>query len=179
MKPLCHLVVVLGLMMGLPHSGTAKEEEALSATLENAVFKKETSSIEVDFFLTNTSAKAIHIAERWNSWGAYQWTIRLTNGDKIVIGFENPEKEWSKNFLAMATLEPGKQLRTHCFLMLYEGGIREVFGKGAAFVATKRGAAFSFPVRMRGVFAAKEAYSLRGQVSWTGSVESGKIEVVK
>jgi hypothetical protein len=178
MKPLCHLILVLGLMIGLSHSGAAKEE-ALSATLENAVFKKESSTVELDFVLTNTSAKPIYIAERWNSGGAYQWTIRLTNADKSVIDFENPQQEWSKNFLSLATIEPGKQLRTHCLLMLDEARLREVFGKGAAFVATKRGAAFSFPLRMRGVFAAKEAYSLRDQISWTGSVESGEIEVAK
>jgi hypothetical protein len=176
MKLLSHLIIVLGLMIGLSHSGAAKED-VLSATLENAVFKKESSSIELDFVLTNTSAKAIHIAERWNSWGADQWTIRLTNADKSVIDFANPQMEWSKNFLTLATIEPGKQLRTHCFLMLDEARIREVFGKGAAFVASKPGAVFSLPVRMRGVFAAKEAYTLKDKVSWTGSVKSAEIEV--
>jgi len=178
MKAFCHLIIVLGLMMGLSHLGAAKEE-GLSATLENAVFKKESSSIEVDFVLTNASAKAVYIAERWNSWGADQWTIRLTNADKSVIDFANPQMEWSKNFLTLATIEPGKQLRTHCILMLDQSRIQEVFGKGAAFVASKPGAAFSFPVRMRGVFAAKEAYTLKDKVSWVGRVESGEIEVGK
>jgi len=178
MKVLCRLIVVLGLMIGLFYASVAKDKR-LSATLENAVFRKETSSIEVDFVLTNTSTKAIYIAERWNSWGAYQWTIQLTNADKSVIDFGNPQSAWFRNFLSFATIEPGKQLRTHCFLMLDTSRLSGVFGKGEAFVAAKPGAVFSFPVRMTGVFAAKEAYTLKDKVSWTGSIESGEIEVGK
>ena len=98
----------------------AAPKPALSARLENPKVAADAKSLTVDFVLTNQSEKPVIFAERWNSWGAYQWSLKLHLKDGTTAGFINPQQVWTMNFLTVVILEPGKEHRSHCLLALVE-----------------------------------------------------------
>ena len=152
------------------------QADPLSAKLANARFQKETSSVTVDFVLTNNGKEPIRIAERWNSWGAYQWTIQMTNSDGSSFEFGNPQLEWTRNFLTMKTIEPGGEFRLACVLLLRdeESPVKDA----KVFMAAN--AHFSPPLSLKGKFAV-EKQSNAGALgtNWIGRIESAAIQLAK
>ncbi len=148
----------------------ALAETPLSATLENAVFEEKDASISLDFVLKNPTAKPILIAERWNSWGAYQWTIEATTEDHRKIEFRNPQCQWKKNFLSAATIEPGKEMRLQCRLVanqpaMVRDGIQIFTPKGKPIP-------YTFPLRLTGTFSASLHSDGRVTTNWQGTIKS-------
>jgi hypothetical protein len=75
-----------------------------------------TSGIELDFVLTNQGKSPLYIAERWNSWGAYQWGFQIVDAKKEVFYLDNPVTDWTKNFLTTVAILPKQQHRLHSYL---------------------------------------------------------------
>lgn len=93
-------------------------DAALAARLENArIIAGETPKIEVDFVLENISKKSIVLSDRWNSWGAYQWSFRITDANGQVFSLGNPQMIWYANTLTTFTIPPGGEKRTRCRLV--------------------------------------------------------------
>jgi len=53
---------------------------------------------------TNRGDKPIAIIDRWNSWGAYQWTVGI--GTRSA---GNPQHDWLKNFYTETILAPDEK----------------------------------------------------------------------
>ena len=157
---------------------TLVRADDLTAKLENARFHEETSSATLDFVLANQTKEPIRIAERWNSWGAYQWGIVMTNSDGSRVVFSNPQHGWFMNFLTVATIEPGRELRTACVLLLHDDSPQ---AKGVAvFVAADRKAHFSPPLRLQGNFVVEKPLKDGAiETNWKGNITSPAIELAK
>ena len=51
----------------------------------------------------NLSKEPLAFVERWNSWGAYQWTLKSTGWSAW-----NPQTDWDQNFYTETVLAPGE-----------------------------------------------------------------------
>ncbi len=162
----------------------AKPKPALSARLENPKLADDAKSLTVDFILTNQSDKPVIFAERWNSWGAYQWSLKvhLKKGDPLE--FTNPQQTWTRNFLSVVTLEPGKEHTSHCLVALASPSPWpekvDVFtpAKDTGLQDLKTASGLS------GVFSAEEIHkeslpdgSKKRETNWTGKVTTEKIAI--
>jgi hypothetical protein len=162
----------------------AKPKPALSARLENPKMAEDAKSLTVDFVLTNQSEKQVIFAERWNSWGADQWTLKLHVKDGQTVEFTNPQQCWTMNYLTVVTLEPGKEHRSHFLLCLTEPS---PWPKALdPFTPAKKEPKlqdFKTASGISGVFAVKSisTESPDGQgkavTNWTGEVIAEKIEL--
>lgn len=156
----------------------APRAPSLSATLENALFEEKDASISLDFVLKNQTTKAILIAERWNTWGAHQWTIYATTADHRTIEFCNPQCQWKKNFLTAASIEPGKELQLRCRLVANQ----PAGGRDGIQIFTPKGApiAYTFPLHLAGTFSAASLHSDgRVTTNWTGTIKTAGIVLRK
>ena len=155
----------------------AHREPSLSATLENAVYEEKDVSISLDFVLKNQTAKPIHIAERWNSWGAHQWTIHATTADHQQIEFRNPQCNWKKNFLSATTIEPGKELRLRCRLVRNQPNVV----RDGIQIFTPKGEpdAYTFPMRLAGTFSASLHSDGQVTTNWKGTIKTTAVELTK
>lgn len=163
------------------------KKQALSAKIENARLQTDQSSIAFDFVITNSSTEATSIAERWNSWGAQQWTIRLSNSDGSVLQFFNPQRMWEKNYLSLADIEPYQEHRSHFILTL--GHPKSIDGCTDVFAITRQGEEqptghFAFPVHLVGTFTAIELPKLdefeqvmKGKKYWIGTITTPEITI--
>ena len=68
------------------------------------------------FVLQNKGAYPIFLYERWNSWGARQWRIRVSDGASQMRWYVNPQFEWEWNNPSTFELKPGKEWIYHCVL---------------------------------------------------------------
>lgn len=151
------VVIVLGTGGRFLQAGDSAPEKlpvsALTAKLENVGFMKDGGeTIEADFVLKNGSQWPVRLAERWNSWGAGQWTFQMTNADGSVVEWRNPQMGWLRNHLTVATIPPGGELRLKCLLLWHQPRSRY---EESTFVPTEKSARLLLPVKLRGVFAAK------------------------
>jgi len=148
-----------------------------SASVENAKFEEKDSSISLDFVLKNNTGKTIAIAKRWNSWGAFQWTVNVTTADH-KIEFSNPQIAWWRNHLEAANIEPGKELRLKCRLAA-KGSTRHHDGI-EVFTSKEENLHYTFPVHLVGTFFAASLHS-DGQVAtnWAGTIKTPKVELKK
>lgn len=169
--------VILCSASGAEEAVPAPGEPSFSATLENAVFEEKDVSISLDFVLKNQTAKPILIAERWNSWGAHQWTIHATTADQQQIVFRNPMSNWKKNFLSATTIEPGKEMRLRCRLVakqpdIVRDGIQILTPKGAPV-------AYTFPMRLAGTFSASLHSDGHVTTNWEGTIKTAAVVLKK
>lgn len=154
---------------------TVINDTSLSASIDNAKFEEKNSSISLDFVIKNNSNKTIAIAERWNSWGAFQWTVYVTTADHRMIEFKNPQAQWKRNFLSTVDIEPGKEFRLHCRLFangsaIYEGGF-EVFESKINRLN------LTFPIHIVGIFSAKLESQGKVTTNWEGTIKTPKFEL--
>lgn len=156
---------------------------SLIAQLENPKIADDAKSMTVDFVLFNQSDKPVIFAERWNSWGAYQWHLTLQRKDAQPVEFTNPQQCWTMNFLSVVTLEPGRTHRSHCLLRLDEPSPwpkgQDVFtpakGKDAKFQDFKTASSLS------GLFMVEDLSSSSEKekpvTNWVGEVATEKVEI--
>lgn len=130
-----------------------EELGGLKATLISA--KVGADGISVTFVLRNVGSKPLHVFERWNSWGADQWTIEVEEaaGNRVIA--LNPQQAWTKNFPSALKIEPGEEHRMLCVILPAE----PEFWKSQVdyFVPRPPVPAFTAPTRVRGVFDTKGA----------------------
>lgn len=155
---------------------------ALSARLENPKMAEDAKSLTVDFILTNQSEKPVVFAERWNSWGADQWSLTLHRKDGDPVKFTNPQRVWTKNYLTVVTLELGKEHRSHCLLTLAEPLPRTK--DQDAFTPAKDAKLQDLKMTsgLSGVFSVTEIHkethpTKELSTNWTGEVTAEKIEI--
>jgi len=173
-----YYIILFILICTTPCLSHAEQTQSLTARIENAKYQKESSSITLDFILTNSSEKPIRIAERWNSWGAFQWSIKITNSDRTVIDFKNPQMAWFRNFLSIVTIEPGEELHSHCILILQAAQSNE--NGSFTFIPTMPATRFSFPLSIIGVFASPKLYKLgKVDTNWTGSITTPALQLTE
>ena len=165
----------------------------LSASLSNIrVLQGRFPAIELDFVLTNQSKHPLHFAERWNSWGAFQWRFKLVDGQGECLWLGRPRLQWSTNFLTTFTIFPGKTHRESCYLYPdIDNRDPESQGKAGYTISgftrllhkaeLSPGAALKwhYPILLVGEFSSSEAYpvSPRSRLilpgcpyTWTGGV---------
>ncbi len=152
-------------------------DTSLSASIDNAKFEEKNSSISLDFVIKNNSSKTIAIAERWNSWGAYQWTVNVTTADHRLIQFKNPQRIWKRNFLSTVDIEPGKEFRVHCRIFANRSAIYE--GEFEVFESKDNRHNFTFPVHIVGIFAAELHSSGQVTTNWEGIIKTPEVELKK
>lgn len=144
----------------------------LSAFIENAKFDENTSTITLDFVLKNSSNEEIRIAERWNSWGAFQWTVLVTLEDDTIIRYKNPQGAWKRNFLTTKAIEPGGEFRMACGLFLEKSSVYDL----EHFVPEKKAKRFSLPVKLVGKFSATHPGSaFKDETNWVGAIETPEV----
>lgn len=160
----------------------------LSARLGNAAVGKD-ESIELDFVLRNRSDAKIVLAERWNSWGAYQWTLRVVDAKGAEFVLRNPQLDWYRNGFTTFTIEPSDRHITRCRLdntswKKPEGPI-ELFSEVDASVGAsdrRRQNSWAFPVSITGVFSAPKENLADGKKAgsnWAGTITTNAVQVGK
>jgi hypothetical protein len=157
------------------------KDAVLEASIENAKFEGKDSSISLDFVLKNNTGKTIVIAERWNSWGAFQWSLSVTTSDRRLIEFKNPQTAWTRNFLSAARIEPGKELRLPCKLVAKEPGPQHPYkareNEIELFRSKEESLHYAFPVRLVGTFAASFHGDGRVATNWKGTIQTPEVEL--
>lgn len=132
--------------------------DGLSAELSNVVVRTD-NKIELDFVLANHSDASIVLAERWNSWGAYQWQFRVVDAKGTEYVLRNPQMAWYRNFLTTFTIPPSKNQVTRCRLdrtsWQPEDGTTAVFSGAITGADGKRPQnTWVFPLSITGTFSA-------------------------
>jgi hypothetical protein len=154
----------------------------------------ESPHIEADFMMTNVSQKEIVLAERSNSWGAFQWSFKLTDALGHVFKFGNTQAHWERNAFTTFEISPGKSVVYRCSLSIpYQGsGDDANFGfsvsqglvpddsGGGVLQANSGYNAWVLPVELEGVFAAPELHRVQAgertiETNWTGTVVTQKV----
>jgi hypothetical protein len=159
----------------------SQREQVLSAEIQNARVLSDQATITFDFVITNNSPKPVSFAERWNGFGADQWTIQLVNSDGSKFTFSNPQDIWYKNYLTVVTIEPTKQHRSQFKLTL--GHPNTIAECEDTFAVSRQGftepkAYFSFPLQIVGIFAASELHEDHDvATNWTGEIRTKEIEI--
>ncbi len=89
----------------------------LRVELRNGVVCKD-NSIEVDFALINVSTVPVELVDRWNSWGAYQWTFLVKDAAGTEYPLRNPQTNWYANYFTTFSISPGAEYVKRCRLSL-------------------------------------------------------------
>ena len=170
------------------------ESLGLSARLTNAIVRTD-NSIELDFILLNTSSVPIRLAQRWNSWGAYQWQFRVVDAKGTAYELKNPQQAWDRNALTMFTIRPSEEQITRCRLDMtttsHALDETAIFAlppfEGAAFpgaLQSPRTNGWVFPATVTGIFSAskQKQTGVNGEAietTWEGTIATKPLVVVK
>lgn len=172
----------------------------LTIELRNArALPGKTAVIAVDFVMKNNTKEPLLLAERQNSWGAYQWEYEITDatGKKFSLG--NPQMVWMANALTFFGIEPDSEFQMPSYLDYVQVStgdknlfvdkrntrIGEVIWDEKAFREAMRESEFGwkYPVTVVGKFTAKiETWDIPGstyvkQSNWAGSITTAPITV--
>jgi hypothetical protein len=149
-----------------------KNNEDLMASLANIrVLQGRTPAIELDFVLTSRSARPVYIAERWNSWGAYQWSFEIVDARGHVCRLSNPNLVWLANYLTTAKIWLGERHITRCRLPMLstdnqskDDGVAWFRESGFQMERLPSGKTrpvehlWQYPIQISGLFAAPQAF---------------------
>jgi len=98
------------------HPGRQQREE--SSRIKLTLSKPELiddKNILVELEIENTSSIDAKIFERWNSWGAFQWSFIVIIDEQSYI-MKNPKGLWTRNHPSTFTMKPGEKLIVKCLL---------------------------------------------------------------
>jgi hypothetical protein len=169
-------------------------EDRLTAHLEAAdAIALGGDSVEVNFILTNCGPRSVHLAERWNSWGAQQWWFTIKDANNQTCELHNPQSMWYGNYLSLFEIKPNESYEFRCRLMLAAG---HMFGAGsvepdgsAAFCAVfpvsplsavpyaEKVHKWSFPLTITGHFNATITSLPIISSDWEGAIETRPLVV--
>jgi hypothetical protein len=156
----------------------------LSASLTNAIVRTD-NSIELDFVLHNGSNMPIRLAERWNSWGAYQWRFRVVDAKRTVYELENPQVVWHANALTTFAIAPSEDQITRCRLDMSTTKHSEdktaIFSLPVFDSQVQRTNRWVFPVDVTGIFSASTHTNTwtKTETTWEGSIATEPLVVAK
>lgn len=202
MKTIITLFLTLLPLLGEEIAKDINQEKKpeFTAELKNAkLVKGETQIIEVDFILSNKSERALTFADRWNSWGAYQWAFTLTDSKGNVFYFSNPQTNWWANFLTVFTIPPGKTHSLPCRLSLVNRGFQNdtyflfsespfqtislaVDSSYRPVQVLERPAKWSYPVKLKGTFSVSGIQRMKNgkeviETNWMGSISTSEVKI--
>lgn len=160
--------------------------DGLSARLGNVVVRAD-NKIELDFVLQNHSQTNLVLAERWNSWGAYQWEFRVVDANGARYVLRNPQTDWYRNALTTFTIPPSKSHSTRCRLdrasWNNEDGPTAVFSEGGLGAdAGRLQNAWTFPLSITGTFSAPRSnleFGAKVGPNWAGTIRTNTVQAVK
>jgi hypothetical protein len=200
MKHLFILFLLLSSSFALDISTPSPQEHTeksdLVVELKNCrIVGDDSQVIEVDFVMKNTSQKEIVLAERWNSWGAYQWSFKLTDAKGHVFRLGNTQSDWSANALTTFVIPPGKSVVFKCSLCVPHQGFGSAtyygFSAVESHVPNENGVEvfqanidkyhWEYPIELEGRFSAPIIHSISVgdrtvETNWTGTVVTPKIK---
>ncbi len=112
------LIALAGCSLAAHEAGPnyAPNPKSLTCFLRNVAVLP-SLEFRLDFVLQNGGPSPIHLWERWNSWGARQWRIRVSDSAGNVRVFVNPLNTWFGNRPTTFELVPGKEQVFHCALI--------------------------------------------------------------
>lgn len=158
----------------------------LGARVSNVVVRSG-NSIELDFILLNHSEENIVLAERWNSFGAYQWEFLVVDAKGAEFVLRNPQMHWYRNGFTTFTIPPSNEQVTRCRLdrasWKFEDGLVAVFSEvGIGASDKRRQNSWAFPLSISGTFSAsKENLNVFGErgSNWAGTVTTNTVKTGK
>ena len=178
---------------------TQAKESDLVVELKNCCIVGEDSAhIEVDFIMTNKAHRAIVLAERWNSWGAHQWSFNLTDAKGHVFELSNPQTSWWMNYLTTFEVPAEKSLAFKCHLSVRNGGVGDStkfrFSSSTDTVPLlpmtwdgrldpqTQPSAWVYPIKLKGTFSASTIHRTKMgdrpvETNWTGTVTTPTINL--
>jgi hypothetical protein len=128
-------------------AATREEAAGLRCTMTDARVDPTSNALRATFVLANTGHAPIHLYQRWNSWGAYQWRFAITDAAGARISAGNPQQAWTRNGPTAFTIEPGHSFSVDA--AIYESEQADPPSGLSVFVAK---AALRYPIRVRAVF---------------------------
>lgn len=166
----CLLLILIIISCGeAPRKETPDTTEKIDVPMElhlsNAKYISP-NEISVDLEMQNRSDKTVLLYERWNSWGAYQWTFNVKTASGRTINLGNPQSTWTLNFPSTFSVPAKGSYKKKCCLFIGESvdhhDLKKVWdfvpiGEG---VGQKRdlGNLFDLPVDIHAVFLPAERY---------------------
>ncbi|WP_035602895.1 hypothetical protein [Haloferula sp. BvORR071] len=220
MKPSPRLLTALALALTLPAiqaQETPKEPQRpamtsklpvvaadkLEARLEKVRFDSKSSTIGLEFVLTNRSEKeAIQLCERWNSWGSKQWSFTAKTAAGQELEFSNAIMNWWANSPTCFTIEPGKEFPCPCTLALSDTAGNVMRSHTESLYLAYHGPApappykpgsttdrefparptWSFPLKLTGHFKAVFNRTINhdgsdGMTNWKGEIKTAELTV--
>ncbi|MGC4042744.1 MAG: hypothetical protein QM758_02955 [Armatimonas sp.] len=159
-----------------------------------------TCVIAVDFVMKNNTKQPLLLAERWNSWGAYQWEYEITDATGKRFSLGNPQMIWFANMLTFFGIEPDSEFQMPSYLDYIQVRVQRgenrfvdkrnmrmgrVMNDEKAFREAMQDSksGWKYPVTIVGKFTAKtEAWrnSLTGEIkrsNWAGTITTPPITV--
>lgn len=180
---------------------TQAKEPDLVVELKNCrIVGEDSSHIEVDFIMTNKAHKPLVLAERWNSWGAYQWSFTLTDAKANVFELSNPQMNWWCNFLTTFVVPVEKSLTFKCHLRVRGSNFGDAtcfgfssstdvsplqsmsWGDRPSFQTEPIRSAWVYPIKLKGTFSAPLIHRTKmgdraTETNWTGTVTTPTINL--
>jgi hypothetical protein len=178
----------------------------LSAELRNArALHGADPTINLEFVLRNNSKQPIELTRRWNSWGAYQWTLEVTDACGKKYHMANPMRNWARNFFATFVIAPKSEQVMTCKLLwgqlsqkdiesnaademtnlpkIFQCTDRVILLTYAARTVPKPESSWVYPITIVGKFSAQIQGMKDGKdiirTNWSGTVETKPLVVKK
>lgn len=178
--------VTISSAISKPAPADDSKQSELVVELQNCQVKgRDPERIELEFLMSNKGPETIVLAERWNSWGANQWSFRLTDAKGNVFDFVNPQRSWWANHLTTFEIHAGKPLAFKCRLNVMNEGHGDsnnfwFSNSDSIFNLQHKPKAWIYPIRLEGIFSAPVVYpSNTGNTNWTGSIAARAVILEK
>ena len=183
-----------------PAEAQAKESDLVVELKNCRIVGEDSAHIEVDFVMTNKALKPLVLAERWNSWGASQWSFTLTDAKANVIELTNPQMAWWCNYLTTFEVPAEKSLAFKCHLSVRGSNFGDAtcfgfssstdviqllpmsWGNGPPFQTEPMSSAWVYPIKLKGTFSAPLIHRTKMgdrtiETNWTGKVTTPTINL--
>lgn len=169
-------ILLLICLLGLLGCDKVEKSEYLEASIANCK-KIEPNVVIFDFVLQNNSKRSLYLYERWNSWGAYQWSINVEDANGDVWAFSNPQTKWTKNYPSTFEIAPSAKYIIKC--IIYVGQAEPPVDR-YIFTSLNKKSMNRFPLILTGRFTSivDKSDSLNGMSpNWEGAISTKKVVV--
>ena len=147
-----------------PPSPPIRVDGSMKLVLSNAKYIS-SKEIVVELEMQNQSDKTIQLYERWNSWGAHQWTFNVKVAEGKTISLMNPQYVWTRNFPSIFSIPPkGSYKKTCCLFIGKSAGhhdlkkVWDFLPEGGIGIKRDLTHYFGLPVEIQAVLSPAERY---------------------
>ena len=174
----------------------AKESDLVIELKNCRIVGKDSAHIEVDFIMTNKAHRSIVLAERWNSWGARQWSFSITDAKGNVFELSNPQTNWWMNYLTTFEIPADKSLAFKCRLSVWNEGVGDAthfwlssstdacppMSWNGSLNPRTLPSAWIYPIKLKGTFSAPLIHRTKEggrsvATNWTGMITTPTINL--